>query len=206
MELDHDQRLFQTIEDGHVHQAFRTWEVVRPAVVLGRHNRLADHVDEQACRRDDVPILRRASGGGSVVIASGCVNYAFAASFVSHPALRDVARSFAVILRSIATGLGVEGLSISGGADVVMNGRKVSGNAQRRGRHALLHHGTVLYAFDAALATRYLREPARQPAYRAARSHAEFLGNVPLSREALCRRLEHALAALAAESAIGTGS
>jgi lipoate-protein ligase A len=79
---------------------------------------------------------------------------------------------------------------------LVVDGRKVSGNAQRRGRRALLHHGTLLYAFDPALAERYLREPRRRPPYRATRTHAEFMGNLPLSADALRVRAEAGLAAL----------
>ena len=63
------------------------------------------------------------------------------------------------------------------------DGRKVSGNAQRRGRRALLHHGTLLYDFDPGLAARYLKEPIRRPAYRSGRCHADFIGNLPLSAE-----------------------
>ena len=74
----------------------------------------------------------------------------------------------------------------------MLRGRKVSGNAQRRGRRALIHHGTLLYDFDPGLAARYLKEPARQPAYRAARRHAEFIGNLPLSAETIRARLETA--------------
>ena len=43
------------------------------------------------------------------------------------------------------------------------------------------------------LAARYLREPARRPAYRAARRHAEFIGNLPLSAETIRARLEACL-------------
>jgi lipoate-protein ligase A len=73
-------------------------------------------------------------------------------------------------------------------------GRKVSGNAQRRGARALLHHGTLLYAFDARVAQRYLKEPARRPDYRGDRRHAEFLGNLPLSSRQIRDALNGALA------------
>jgi lipoate-protein ligase A len=42
----------------------------------------------------------------------------------------------------------------------------------------LLHHGTILYDFDIAAASRFLAMPSRQPAYREGRSHADFLINV----------------------------
>ena len=148
-----------------------------------------DHVDLDACRADGVEVLRRSSGGGAVVLGPGCLNYAIAVSLVSRPELVDVAGSFCAILGQIAASLGVPGVSIAGHADLSLHGRKVSGNAQRRGRHALLHHGTLLYDFDPRYAVRYLKEPARQPAYRAARPHAEFLGNLPLSVQVIRARL-----------------
>jgi hypothetical protein len=56
---------------------------------------------------------------------------------------------------------------------------KFSGNAQRRRRHSLIFHGTILYGFDLALINELLRLPPKQPDYRGARDHAEFVRNVP---------------------------
>lgn len=187
--LEREWQLFQAIEYGTATYLFRTWEATRPAVVVGRSTRMAGHVIQEACDEDGVRVLRRFSGGGAVVLGSGCLNYAVGLSLVSRPDLNDVPGSFRAILGGIATALGVPGVSVGGGTDLVRDGRKVSGNAQRRGRRALLHHGTLLYAFDAGLALRYLKEPERQPDYRASRRHTEFLGNLPLSRESLRERL-----------------
>jgi len=71
----------------------------------------------------------------------------------------------------------------------------VSGNAQQRKRDCLLHHGTLLYAFDAAAGERYLRIPARQPKYRQQRPDSEFLTNLPLGREEIAQRLRQAFGA-----------
>ena len=195
-EIARDWQLLQAVESGARPFAWRTWEITRPAVIVGRSNVVAQLVEEAASRADGVPILRRCSGGGAVVLGPGCVNYAVALPFVSHPQLYDVAVSFSIILSTVVTGLGIAGIAIGGGTDLVMNDRKISGNAQRRGRHALLHHGTLLYDFDAALATRYLREPARRPVYRGMRSHAAFLANVPLTGAEAGARLAGALRAL----------
>jgi lipoate-protein ligase A len=75
------------------------------------------------------------------------------------------------------------------GSDLAIGDRKFAGHAQRRTRTTLLHHGTILYDFDLGCVGRLLREPARQPAYRRGRSHADFLVNVPLALEALLARL-----------------
>jgi lipoate-protein ligase A len=187
--LDGDRHLFQTVEAGAAGFLYRTWELMRPVVVIGRNTPLAEQVIPETCRTDGVPILRRVTGGGAVVLGPGCLNYAIAVSVVSRPDFAAVSESFTTILSWLTAALGMSGLSIAGDTDLVLGGRKVSGNAQRRGRRALLHHGTLLYAFDARLATRYLREPARQPAHRAARTHAAFLGNIPLQADDLRARV-----------------
>jgi lipoate-protein ligase A len=85
-----------------------------------------------------------------------------------------------LILGRLIDALAVPGLTIRGISDLAMGERKVSGNSQRRSSRALLHHGTLLYAFEAATVERYLMEPYRQPDYRSGRCHADFLGNLPL--------------------------
>jgi lipoate-protein ligase A len=73
------------------------------------------------------------------------------------------------------------GAEICDPSDLAWQGKKVSGNSQRRTADVFLHHGTLLYDFDPELASRYLLEPKRQPNYRQGRTHAQFLGNLPFS-------------------------
>jgi lipoate-protein ligase A len=188
-----DGTLFATLEDGRGDETVRFWESRQPAVVVGRFGRIDDEVDAHACRTDQVPILRRISGGGAVVIGAGCLNYTLVLSLDRRPELREVVASYEVILGWIAGALGVPGLCRAGASDLAIGDRKVGGSAQRRGRRALLHHGTLLYAFDLATMGRYLKPPPRQPAYRAGRPHAAFVTNAPLApylvKTALIRRL-----------------
>jgi lipoate-protein ligase A len=193
-----DWALFTALETGAGGDLGRSWQTNRPAVVVGRHAVLLREIVDAACRRDGVPVIRRFSGGGAVVLGPGCLNYGIGLSLASRPGLASVADSFAFVLRAIVSALDVPGLSIAGGSDLVLDGRKVSGSAQRRGRRAMLHHGTLLYDFDPALAARYLREPVRQPAYRASRRHTDFLGNLPLPADAIHARLETAWRTLGA--------
>ena len=87
---------------------------------------------------------------------------------------------------------GALGAEIGDPSDLVCAGRKVSGNSQRRTARAVLHHGTLLYDFNAELAGRYLLEPKRQPAYRRDRTHAQFLGNLPFSAREIEQRVAEA--------------
>ena len=192
MHLAREWALFQAVENGTADCRWFTWEAPSPVVILGLHSRIADHVIAGPCREDGVAVLRRFSGGGTVVVGPGCLNYAIALSLVSHPWLADVAASFDTILGRIVGSMNVPGLALAGSSDLVLSGRKVSGNAQRRGRRGLIHHGTLLYHFDSSLVARYLKEPERQPEYRAGRSHADFIGQLPLTAAEITANLKTA--------------
>src|SRR5580704_4369817 len=157
-QLARDWALFQSVETGASGDLCRCWHAPRPIVVVGRHSRISDDVIQETCLMDDVRVLRRFSGGGAVVLGPGCLNYAVVLSLGSRPELSSVAVSFQLILERVVAALGTSGLAIAGGTDLALDGRKVSGNAQRRGCRALIHHGTLLYGFDPRLATRYLKE------------------------------------------------
>jgi lipoate-protein ligase A len=192
-----DEALLLAAESGDGGEVLRLWEWPALAVVLGSGGRLAEDVDEAACAADDVPILRRASGGGTVLLGRGCLLYTLVLRYERDPALNDIRSSYRFILGRIGQALteGTDGAEQAGISDLTLAGRKFSGNAQQRKRSFLLHHGTLLYAFDLALVPRYLREPPRQPKYRGGRAHLAFLRNLPLDGEELKRRLRRAWAA-----------
>ena len=171
---------------GRTEEVLRFWESARPVVVIGRAGRIEDQVRAEACRADSVEILRRGSGGGAVLLGPGCLNYSLAFSLDAKPGWRNVGRSFREILSRMADALGA---GICGQSDLIWQGRKVSGNSQRRTPDRLLQHGTLLYSFDAGLAARYLLEPTRQPEYRRGRPHTDFLGNLPHSALEIQRRV-----------------
>jgi lipoate---protein ligase len=151
--------------------------------VLGPSCRPIDDVDVAACAQNDVPVLRRASGGGTVLQGPGCLSYALVLPLTWDPRLANIRSTNQFILERMATALhrwepatGFQGVS-----DLAIGGRKVSGNAQRRKRNALLFHGTILYAMESDLIARYLKHPARQPEYRNDRPHEAFLRTIDAS-------------------------
>jgi lipoate-protein ligase A len=187
-----DEALLLEAEAGRAGEVLRLWEWPRPAVVLGSGCRLADDVDEAACAEQGVPVLRRSSGGGTVLLGAGCLLYSLVLRFDREAALAEVRPSYRLILGQVLQALAVAGAEQAGVSDLAVGGRKFSGNAQQRKRHHLLHHGTILYAFDLSRVRRFLPPPPRQPEYRAGRDHDAFLCNVPLPAEELKRRLRDA--------------
>jgi lipoate-protein ligase A len=189
-----DSALFRALEDGSGTEALRVWESREPVVVLGRSGMVERDVADEA----DVPVLRRESGGAAVVLGPGCIAYSLVLSLEERPALRDVRASYRAILGWVVRTLAVPGLETCGSSDLAIAGRKVSGNAQRRGQSALLHHGTLLYRFNPAWMS-VLKHPGREPDYRRGRSHDEFVTNLPLDGA----EIRHRLARLPALLTIG---
>jgi lipoate-protein ligase A len=188
-ELTLDANLFRTGEEGEVSESLRFWECAEPAVIVGSLGKVSDQVNEAACVADNVPIVKRMSGGGAVVVGRGCLNYSLILSLEARPHLRDVKESYQFILGRISQAVGVPTIGICGTSDLAIQDRKVSGSAQRRGRRTLLHHGTILYDFELPLLERYLRMPPRQPAYRRGRDHTAFVTNIGLEKDVIAERL-----------------
>jgi lipoate-protein ligase A len=82
-------------------------------------------------------------------------------------------------------------IAIEGISDLAVDGRKVSGSAQRRKRNVLLFHGTILYRMQAGIVSRYLKQPKRQPDYRRDRSHCQFLRTIDASLPDIKQAIAH---------------
>jgi lipoate-protein ligase A len=186
-----DEALLLQAESGAGGEVLRLWEYPWPVVVLGAGGRIADDVHDANCIADGVPVLRRSSGGGTVLWGRGCLLYSVVLNFDRSPLLHEINSSYAYILDRIIAAVRdmVPDLARAGTSDLAVGERKCSGNAQQRKRRHLLHHGTLLYDFDLAQVERYLRPPPRQPEYRGGREHTDFLGNLPLTGDDLKRRL-----------------
>jgi lipoate-protein ligase A len=176
-----DEALLLAAEDGAGGEVLRLWESPAYAVVVGSGGSVRLDVNEPACREDGVPVLRRASGGGTVVIGPGCLCFAVVLTYDRAPRLREIAPSARYILQSVADALRpvVPGVTVEAISDLAAGGMKFSGNAQQRKRRHFLHHGTLLCGFDLDRVSRYLLPPERQPDYRQHRPHAEFVTNLP---------------------------
>ena len=186
-----DEALLDELDEQGGDPVLRFWESDCHFVVLGRSCRPAEEVHLQACRRDGVPILRRASGGGTVLQGPGCLSYAFVLPLDLHPQLADIRSTYRFILGRIAVSLHrwEPATAFQGISDLAISERKISGNAQRRQRRALLFHGTILHRMQGEVIERYLKQPARQPDYRRDRSHAAFLRTIEARPEEIKRAI-----------------
>ena len=173
-------------------ELLRIWEPEHSIVVLGRSSKVADEVILKSCRKDNVEVIRRTSGGATILAGPGCLMYGLILSYELRPELRSIERAHSIILDALALVLSrrVHGIHRAGISDLVTRDKlKFSGNSMRCLRGHLLYHGTVLYDFPLERMSRYLSAPPREPDYRRGREHANFVANLPLPREEIRRAL-----------------
>ncbi|MDH4084837.1 MAG: lipoate--protein ligase family protein [Nitrospira sp.] len=198
-----DEALLEELNERGGNPVLRFWESDRHFVVLGRASRLADDVDLAACHEDGLPLLRRVSGGGTVLQGPGCLSYALVLPLNWHPALANIRTTNRFILERMATALRrwEPTTAFRGISDLAIGDKKISGNAQRRTGKVLLFHGTILHGMRTDLVARYLTHPVRQPDYRLDRSHQAFLGTINAPAQAI----KHAIAAIWNAEPMDTG-
>lgn len=176
-------------------EILRFWEIPFHAVVLGSGGIVRDDVDLEACQRDGIPVARRSSGGGTVLLGPGCLLYSLVLDMETNAALAGISTSYDFIMGVMARAIGT-GADMEGSSDLAIAGIKFSGNAQQRKRRFLLHHGTILVDFDLGLVPRYLKPPPRQPEYRGGRDHAAFIRNLGGTTESIRQRIAMAWGAV----------
>ena len=193
-----DEALLEAAEAGELDGGvLRLWESPRYFTVLGRSSSADVEVNLSACQLDEVPVLRRCSGGGTIVAGPGCLMYALVLSLADHPYLQAIAQAHDYVLDKIAQQLTTERVTAihAGVSDLAIRSseathwQKFSGNAMRLKRKYLLYHGTLLYDFDLRRAERWLATPTRTPDYRGERRHEEFITNLDVGRESLIQKL-----------------
>ena len=112
-------------------ETLRLWEPRQPLVVVGRSSRPDVEVRLDVCRELDIPVLRRISGGATVVSGPGCLMYGLVLSYRLRPELRVVTAAHRWVLGTLAAALAahVPGVQCQGTSDLALGELKFSGNS-----------------------------------------------------------------------------
>ncbi len=129
----------------------RIWKPEQYFVVIGYGNTVEDEVYIENCKYLNIPIFRRISGGGTVLQGPGCLNYTLVLKIKEDVNLLTIPDTNRYIMgknrAALAKILG-EKVKVSGITDLTIDGKKFSGNSQRRFNDYVLYHGTFLIDFD----------------------------------------------------------
>lgn len=154
-------------------EAFFVWRVA-PTVIIGRNQVLEAEVNLDYCLRNGVKIVRRKSGGGCVYADRDNIMI----SYVSKRG--DVAEIFERYLSALTSCLCSLGLKAekSGRNDIIVEGRKVSGNAFHQLPDRSIVHGTLLYNTDFDALEEAIRPPVEKLLRHGVASVRQRVGNL----------------------------
>lgn len=134
--LEQEIRLAQTATE----DLFFCWRV-KPTVIFGRHQQREAEVNEAYCRDHGIAVVQRKSGGGCVYADEGNLMISLI-STDTHS--EQVFSRFIQTLAGVLQSLGLEAVTTAHN-DILVGGRKVSGNACYALPNATIVHGTLLY-------------------------------------------------------------
>ncbi len=169
-------------------EAFFVWQS-GPTVIFGRNQVLEDEVNLDYCHQHGIEVIRRKSGGGCVYSDKGNIMI----SFISRRGdVSEVFDRFLSALTSCLCGFGVNAVR-SGRNDVLVEGRKVSGNAFHQLPDRSIVHGTLLHSMDLDAMQQALLPPVeklRRHGVGSVRQRVMNLGDIlPLSIEEVINAL-----------------
>jgi lipoate---protein ligase len=199
-----DEVLLDAVAAGRRPPILRFWGWTEPTLVLGSNQAVANELDLPAVERHGFTVVRRLSGGGTMLAEPGRTITWSLVTPVGPVAGMSFVESFAHLdrwavdtLRSLGVDAGYRPIN-----DIVSPSGKIAGAAQARRRGALLHHVTMAYSMDPALLSELIRLGRPAVSDRGVRSAEKRVS--PLDTLITLPRVE-VVAALAAASGAGPG-
>ncbi|MEG3825865.1 lipoate--protein ligase [Mesomycoplasma ovipneumoniae] len=109
------------------------------AIIIGKNQNIYEEIKLEEVEKQRIEIYRRLSGGGAVYHDLGNINFSFITKKQNH--------SYQKFLTPIIEFFKSFGLDaeFKGRNDLIVNGAKVSGNAQIIYKDRIVHHGTILF-------------------------------------------------------------
>lgn len=125
-----------------IDESYLLFYVNAPSIIIGKHQNTLEEIDTDFVKERDISVVRRISGGGAVYHDLGNLNFSFIKRF--DPKHFNNYREFTGPVVAALNELGVRA-ELSGRNDILVEGRKVSGNAQAVRRDRMVSHGTLLF-------------------------------------------------------------
>ncbi len=159
----------------------------RPSIITGKHQNTLAEINLPYVMKNNIPVIRRLSGGGTVFHDPGNINFTFIQQGDKNKMMVDFKKQTEPVLQFLAS-LGLDA-RFQGKNDLRINGKKISGNAEHVFKNRVLHHGTLL--FDADLtqlneAIRSREELFKSKAIKSVRSIVTNISHMmeqPITRE-----------------------
>ena len=137
---------------------FLTWRNDN-AIIVGRHQNTAAEINEEFVKEKGIRVVRRLSGGGAVYHDMGNLNFTFIVD--AQPGQKVDLRRFCQPIADTLHKLGANA-TVDGRNDILIDGMKISGNAQYVKQGRVMHHGTILFDSNMSVLSLALKpDPAK---------------------------------------------
>lgn len=115
-----------------------------PSIIVGKNQNTLSEINLEYIKEHSIPVVRRQSGGGAVFHDLGNINFTFIAC--NNNSFSDFRRFTQPIIDLLNT-LDINA-EFSGRNDLLIDGKKFSGNAQYNYKNKVMHHGTLLFSSE----------------------------------------------------------
>ena len=153
---------------------FMLWQS-HDTVVVGKHQNALAEVNYPFVRENNITVARRISGGGTVFHDAGNVNFAYIKN-VNDTAEINFKKFTRPVVEALAK-LGVTALN-SGRNDLLVNDKKISGNAEHVFKKRVLHHGTLLFDSDLGILGHSIKVVPGKYTGKAVQSNRSIVTNI----------------------------
>jgi len=113
-----------------------------PSLIIGKHQNTIEEINQTFVRENNIKVVRRISGGGTVYHDYGNLNFSF---MTKHS--QNSIHNFKLFTEPVIKVLHELGINaeLNGRNDITVNERKISGNAQFTDTKSMFSHGTLLF-------------------------------------------------------------
>jgi len=153
---------------------FMLWRGER-SIVVGKHQNALAEINHRYVAENDIKIARRISGGGTVFHDPGNLNFTFIKTVEQIDQVNF--NVFTQPIVAVLKALGLEAYT-TGRNDLMLDGKKISGNAEHIYKKRVLHHGTLLFNSELSQLRSALKVNLSRFQDKAVQSNRSEVGNI----------------------------
>lgn len=155
---------------------FMLFYIEKPCIIVGRNQNTLEEINQEYCQQHGITVTRRLSGGGAMYQDLGNLCFSFVV-----PAKDQRFGDFKKLVQPVVDALhdmGATAAEVTGRNDIVINGRKFSGNAMYSRDGKTFSHGTLMYDVDTSAVANALKVPKDKIASKGIKSVRSRVTNI----------------------------